>query len=468
MGRIELRGAYLREKDLRRADLGGANLSEVDLRGANLSQADLHEANLSEADLRGANLSQADLHGANLSEADLREADLSNARLQMSRLHWVKLDNTTKIDSKWRLVWEIVSQGAAKRNLSGVDLSEANLSGADLSGANLRRADLSKADLRGANLCRADLSGADLNWTSLGMAHLGGARWRAQDYLLLVEDDPDISNMLRIYFTSQGYEVAVAGRGEDAVQICWHWPPNLIILDIMLPDMDGYDVCREVRGRLRTSTIPIIFLTQKDERSDKIHGLELGADDYITKPFDLEELKLRVRNVSSRSRIMGLISPETRLPSSRIIEDQLTKILFDEGWAVLYIGINGFESYRKVYGLVVSEGVLRFAAMVLREAVDSGGTRDDFIGHIGGDDFLIITGKSLVAPIVDELKQRFTADIGTHYDWATRQRGSFLCDTADNEAGCDIMSLSIDVVTDDEGPFSDIHEIGRAARAITW
>jgi DNA-binding response OmpR family regulator len=109
--------------------------------------------------------------------------------------------------------------------------------------------------------------------------------------ILVVEDDPDISQMLRLYFDSQGYEALTVMRGKDALDVCRKKQPNVVVLDIMLPDMDGYDVCRELRGSLRTSHIPIIFLTQKDERSDKIAGLELGADDYITKPFDIEELE---------------------------------------------------------------------------------------------------------------------------------------------------------------------------------
>ena len=97
--------------------------------------------------------------------------------------------------------------------------------------------------------------------------------------ILVVEDDFDISNMLRIYFKSQGYDVSVAPRGGDALEMCRQQLPNVVVLDIMLPDIDGYEVCRQLRSNLRTSHIPIIFLTQKDERSDKIHGLELGADD---------------------------------------------------------------------------------------------------------------------------------------------------------------------------------------------
>ena len=123
----------------------------------------------------------------------------------------------------------------------------------------------------------------------------------AKARLLIVEDDFDISNMLRIYFTGQGYDVDVAPRGGDALDKTRVVMPHLIVLDIMLPDINGYEVCRALRTNTRTSHIPVIFLTQKDERSDKLQGLELGADDYITKPFDIDELKLRVQNAIARS-----------------------------------------------------------------------------------------------------------------------------------------------------------------------
>jgi DNA-binding response OmpR family regulator len=119
--------------------------------------------------------------------------------------------------------------------------------------------------------------------------------------LLIVEDDLDIANMLRIYFNSQGYDVDLAPRGSEALEKTRHVMPHLIVLDIMLPDIDGYEVCRTLRTNTRTSHIPVIFLTQKDERSDKLQGLELGADNYITKPFDIEELKLYVQNAIARS-----------------------------------------------------------------------------------------------------------------------------------------------------------------------
>jgi PleD family two-component response regulator len=285
----------------------------------------------------------------------------------------------------------------------------------------------------------------------------------SQGKMMIVEDDPDISNMLRIYFQSQDYDVAVAQRGEDALEMCRQQLPHIIVLDIMLPDMDGYDVCRNLRGNLRTSHIPIVFLTQKDERSDKIHGLELGADDYITKPFDLEELKLRVKNAMARAQYESLTNPTTGLPSGRLIEDQLRQVMRRDDWGIIYVGIRGFSTFNDVYGFVAAEEVLRFTAMVLGKAVDSVGTPNDFIGHIGGDDFIVVAGKELVAPIVEDLQQRFNAEVGTHYDWQVRQQGYLTVrDDDGSETKVDLMSLSIGVVTIDDGPFYDIREITEA------
>src|SRR5690554_3922754 len=123
--------------------------------------------------------------------------------------------------------------------------------------------------------------------------------------LLIVEDDIDIANMLKIYFTNQGYDVDTVLRGADALEKTRHNLPHLIILDIMLPDMDGFEVCQVLRTTTRTSHVPVIFLTQKDERSDKLQGLELGADDYITKPFDIDELKLRVQRAIYRAEVQN-------------------------------------------------------------------------------------------------------------------------------------------------------------------
>ncbi len=284
--------------------------------------------------------------------------------------------------------------------------------------------------------------------------------------ILIVEDDVDISNMLRIYFQSQGYEVSVAPRGEDALEMCRQQLPNVVVLDIMLPDIDGYEVCRRLRSNLRTSHIPIIFLTQKDERSDKIHGLELGADDYITKPFDVEELKLRVRNAMARATYESLTNPTTGLPSAKLIEEQLRQLMRRDDWGIIYIGINGLDAFTEVYGFVAGDEVLRYTAMVLGESVDAIGTPNDFIGHVGGDDFLVITEKSLVEPLVRDMERRFVEGIGAHYDFKARQQGYIVVrDDEGNERKVGLMNLAIGVITSDDGPFTDIREITEAAAA---
>jgi len=284
--------------------------------------------------------------------------------------------------------------------------------------------------------------------------------------ILVVEDDFDISNMLRIYFQSQGYEVAVAPRGRDALEMCRQQLPNIVVLDIMLPDIDGYEVCRQLRSNLRTSHIPIIFLTQKDERSDKIQGLELGADDYITKPFDVEELRLRVKNAIARATYESLTNPTTGLPSARLIEDQLRRLLRRDNWGIIYIGIDRLEPFKDVYGFVAADEVLRYTAMVLGETADRIGTPEDFIGHIGGDDFLVITRKELIRPMVQDMTRRFSEGIVTHYDFKTRQQGYLVIrDDQGNEQRVGLMELAIGAITSDDGPFTDIREITEAAAA---
>ncbi len=282
--------------------------------------------------------------------------------------------------------------------------------------------------------------------------------------ILVVEDDTDISNMLRIYFSSQGYEVVVTARGGEAMERCRAQLPHVIVLDIMLPDIDGYEVCSRLRTNLRTSHIPIIFLTQKDERSDKIAGLELGADDYITKPFDIEELRLRVQNAQRRAERESLTNPTTGLPSGKLIEEQLRLLMRRANWGLLYIGLPGIEAFNDVYGFVAGDEVLRFAALIMGETVDQIGTPEDFIGHVGGDDFIIITQGERVNPMAEALTKRFNAEVGTHYDFKARQQGFIVYQGRDGrEQRASLMTMAIGIIKPGEDGFTDIREITEAA-----
>jgi PleD family two-component response regulator len=278
--------------------------------------------------------------------------------------------------------------------------------------------------------------------------------------ILVVEDDFDISNMLRIYFSGQGYDVQVAPRGGDALALTRKQLPQLIVLDIMLPDMNGYDVCRELRQTTRTSHIPIIFLTQKDERSDKIAGLELGADDYITKPFDIEELKLRVKNQIDRAERENYTDPNSGLPSSAIIEERLRELMRSSGtWTYIDCKILNFDDFKEVYGFVAGTEVMRFMALVMGEIVDSYGSPNDFLGHPGSDNFVIITYSDKAETFETKLVERFDEEVQQHYSFIDRERGHMLKEGKE----VPLMKLAVGSVSNAKNQFADIREITERA-----
>lgn len=282
--------------------------------------------------------------------------------------------------------------------------------------------------------------------------------------LLVVEDDFDISNMLKIYFNSQGYDVDTAPRGEVALEKTRQVMPHLIVLDIMLPDIDGYEVCRRLRTTTRTSHIPVIFLTQKDERSDKLQGLELGADDYITKPFDIEELRLRVQNAIARAERESLTDPQSGLPSGRLIEDQLRRMIREQDWAYFDVRINDFEPFKDVYGFIAANDVLRFAGMLLGEVLDELGSEKDFVGHAGGDNFIIMIDYEKASIVRKRLKDRFADEVQTHYNFVDRQQGFIMAPDEDGKMEKQpLMTLSIGMVSPKTHSFADIREITELA-----
>ena len=289
----------------------------------------------------------------------------------------------------------------------------------------------------------------------------------SKDRLLIVEDDIDISNMLRIYFKGQDYEVDTALRGSQALEKARQSLPHLIILDILLPDIDGFEVCRILRTNARTSHVPIIFLTQKDERTDKLQGLELGGDDYITKPFDIEELKLRVQRTIVRAAQQSLTDPRSGLPSGQLIEEQLRRIIREDGWSFVDFRIKDFDSFNDMYGFVAGDNVIRFTAMLLSEVVDELGTVNDFIGHVGGGNFIFITTKEASPKIIKRIKERFEKEVLSHYSFIDRGQGYIIIKGPDGQdLKAPLMTLAIGEASSSQYEYADIREITeRAAEA---
>jgi PleD family two-component response regulator len=225
--------------------------------------------------------------------------------------------------------------------------------------------------------------------------------------LLIVEDDLDLAEMLNAYFRVQNYEVLTAAWGEEAVKMSNENEVDLIVLDIRLPDIDGYEVCRRIREQRTTKLTPIIFLTEKSERSDKLQGLNLGVVDYITKPFDIQELRLRVRNAINRAKRTTVVNPITDLPEAETVDKRIEELLTDENeWAILKIRIAGLKTFRDTYGFVAADDVLRAVTLMIRNAVREYGTPEDFIGHLASNEFAVLTKSASVAPIRERVETR--------------------------------------------------------------
>lgn len=248
-----------------------------------------------------------------------------------------------------------------------------------------------------------------------------------RERILIVEDEPNTAEMLRIYFESLGYEVETAGTGTQAVEVAKQTVPDLVLLDIRLPDIDGYEVCRRLRGQRRTAHIPVVFLTERRERLDKLAGLELGAVDYITKPFDVQELRLRVRNILRRGDRQPVTHPVTGLPYATLVDERLSEMMSESRWAVVAVALEGLEGFGDRYGFVARDDVLRAAALIVQRAVSEGQASSAFVGQLDDTCFIAIAEPDDAERIRQQLRARLGEAVAffyPHADWEAAQRGS--------------------------------------------
>ena len=253
--------------------------------------------------------------------------------------------------------------------------------------------------------------------------------------LLLIEDDFDVAEMLLIYFKSQNYEVMHADNGADGIELARTRFPNLILLDVMLPDMDGYEICYELRHMSLTKYIPTLFLTQKDERASKVKGLELGADDYITKPFDIDELRLRVEGGIRRATRENLTEQRSGLPTGELIQDERNKRP-DQTEVVFHL--HGFEAYTDVYSFIAASDVLYHAGKTIRDVLSELGQNNDFVG-IEENAFIVMTDSKDVAMLEQKIADNFNDKVRTFYSFTDAERGGV---TLADDSFVPLMSLT--------------------------
>lgn len=242
--------------------------------------------------------------------------------------------------------------------------------------------------------------------------------------ILIVEDDLDVAEMLNAYFGVQGYEVFTVNWGEDGVRACLTERPDLVILDIRLPDIDGYEVARRLRGDRRTKDVPIIFLTEKRDRADRLHGLELGADDYITKPFDVQELRLRVRNSLKRMGQGSLTNPVSGLPEGALVDERLEECLQKDEYALLLVSLENLEAFRELYGFVASDDVLRAVSLMIHNAMREVGSVDGFLGHLTAAEFILVVPSAMIPALSERIVNRLEQSLDYFYPIRDRDKAT--------------------------------------------
>lgn len=245
-----------------------------------------------------------------------------------------------------------------------------------------------------------------------------------QQTILVVEDDANLAEMLRAYFAEQGYRPLVALVGGVVADVASEEQPDLIILDIHLPDVDGFEVCSRLQASHKTRSIPILFLTEARDRLDKLHGLEMGVLDYITKPFDMQELLLRVGNILRRAASTGIENPVTQLPEGDEVDAVLAQVVARKrpGYGLAAVTLYGVETFREMYGFVAGDDVLRITATTIAQSALEAAGPDVFCGHLDAGTLVILAPAKTIQPLLALIRKRL--DVTLEYFYPGDNRGA--------------------------------------------
>lgn len=285
-----------------------------------------------------------------------------------------------------------------------------------------------------------------------------GSSPEAKNVILVADDEEAIVGMLREALQSASYEVEVARNGVEVLEQVRKSPPDLLLLDIKMPGMNGYDVCKKIKSDVFLRHIPVLMLTAQTGIESKVAGLEYGADDYLTKPFELEELLARIRTLLRRTRIGLEANPLTRLPGNVTIENEIvSRIQAKSPLAVLYLDLNSFKAYNDTYGFSQGDNVIRETArIILKETEKAKG----FVGHIGGDDFVVLTVPEEAEALSQNIIKAFDAKSPEFYTAEDRTRGYVTTkDRRGQETQFPLLSIAIGVVTNQARTFSSLGEV---------
>jgi len=281
--------------------------------------------------------------------------------------------------------------------------------------------------------------------------------------LLLIDDDEVILRLLKVNLEKSGYALTLARTAAEGFESVLQNPPDLVLSDALLPDMQGLKVCQLLAENSRTRHIPVILMSSQGSSRDIVAALEAGADDYLVKPFNFREVVARVHAHIRRAQLKPALNPLTGLPGNLIIEHEVRQLTTPghAPFAVLYIDLNHFKSYNDVYGFPAGDEAIRLLARVLTTALAELGNPADFLGHVGGDDFVIITTPERCDAIAQRIIVDFDRQAPDLYNPRDRRQGYL---TAKDRQGMikkfSLLSVAIAIVHNQYHPVSSHWEIG--------
>lgn len=286
--------------------------------------------------------------------------------------------------------------------------------------------------------------------------------------ILIADDDANIRTLLSILLRAEGYEVIAVDNGFDLVQQAQALMPDLLLIDLMMPQLDGYEAIRQLRSDTRTAHLPMIVLTARAATDDVVSGFESGADDYVAKPYNAVELLARIRRQLHRAAQRPVRSPLTGLAGNVLITEEIRyRLQGERHFALLHIDLNNFKAFNDTYGFARGDRVIRLLAEILLECAVPDPPERDFVGHIGGDDFALVTLPERIELVCTRTIGSFDSRIGELYDPDDRLRGYLEgTDRYGTARRFPITSIAIGGVTSRVRRFISPDEMGQAATAM--
>ncbi|MFZ5987562.1 MAG: GGDEF domain-containing response regulator [Bacillota bacterium] len=269
--------------------------------------------------------------------------------------------------------------------------------------------------------------------------------------ILIIDDTEFMTKLITDILNAADYDVVTASNGPQGIQMVREEKPDLVILDVVMPGMDGFEVCKVLRDDESNNLMPIIMLTAHDDEDDKLTGLELGADDYIIKPFNSRELVSRVRNTLKRIDRNRWANPLTGLQGNIEIQTEVNQRLARKQlFAVIYADLDNFKAYNDVYGFASGDRAIKMTADIIVDNVHNFGNQGDFIGHVGGDDFVIISTPDRADSVSQGIIKDFDEKVKTLYCEEDVSRGYIVTSNRQGQVmKFPLVSISLAIVTNE-------------------